>query len=380
MSQVVIYDEKYAGLKEHDWDFANIDNDPISQLHPYPARFISEIPETLIREIMNEEDGVIFDPFCGSGTTLVAAQKNGFRSVGVDLNPIACLISKVKTQNITPGFLEIAESVVSHAKQAIVEEICIPPIPNLDHWFKKEIQVAIEALLQEINKVEDESAIALLRLSLSSIIVRVSNQESDTRYAAINNNYNATDVYESFSKACRKNYEILIGRGDIGHDVKIIEQDILTVTADQIGEDIDLVITSPPYPNAYEYWLYHKYRMWWLGMDPLNVREYEIGCRPKYHKKNGETEVDFFNQMSKVFELFYKVMKIGGHVGFVVGRSVIRGKEIDNAALIIEVAAKNGFILCADIKREIAATKKSFNLKYGKINTENILVFRKDNI
>ena len=96
------------------------------------------------------------------------------------------------------------------------------------------------------------------------------------------------------------------------------------------------------------------------------------------HKKNGETEVDFYNQMDVVFKLFNEVLEPQGHIGFVVGRSIIRGKVIDNTKLISDVAKKRGFVLCADIQRNIAATKKSFNLKYGKINTEDLLVFRKD--
>ena len=45
-----------------------------------------------------------------------------------------------------------------------------------------------------------------------------------------------------------------------------------------IPRRVGLVITSPPYPNAYEYWLYHKYRMYWLGLDPIAVKKQEIGA------------------------------------------------------------------------------------------------------
>jgi site-specific DNA-methyltransferase (cytosine-N4-specific) len=58
-----------------------------------------------------------------------------------------------------------------------------------------------------------------------------------------------------------------------------------------------------PYPNAYEYWLYHKYRMFWLGMDPLKVRAKEIGARPHFFRKNGATMHDFERQMTLVFRL-----------------------------------------------------------------------------
>lgn len=118
--------------------------------------------------------------------------------------------------------------------------------------------------------------------------------------------------------------------------------------------------------------------MWWLGFDPIQVRTFEIGARPHYQKKNGQTEEDFRKQMSSVFDLLSDVLLSGGHVCFVVGRSVIKGKIVDNAELIRNVAENHKMVLVANIEREIAATKKSFNLKYGKIKTENILIFRKD--
>lgn len=97
MSEVIVYDDNYYKLAEYDWDFADTKTDAIAQIYPYPARFIGEIPETLIKELMQGKSSIVMDPFCGSGTTLVAAQKNGYKSVGIDLNPIACLESKVKT-------------------------------------------------------------------------------------------------------------------------------------------------------------------------------------------------------------------------------------------------------------------------------------------
>ena len=57
---------------------------------------------------------------------------------------------------------------------------------------------------------------------------------------------------------------------------------------------------------------------------------------------------------------------------------MIKWKVINNAELICNIASEHGMVCVANIEREIASTKKSFNLKYGKIKTENILVFRKD--
>ena len=64
--------------------------------HPYPAKFVPQIPRILIEALTDVGDTVL-DPFCGSGTSLVEASILQRYSVGFDLNPIAGLISRVKT-------------------------------------------------------------------------------------------------------------------------------------------------------------------------------------------------------------------------------------------------------------------------------------------
>lgn len=377
MSIIEVFDKRYEELKSVDWDFVDSSNDSLASIHPYPAKFIPNIPRELIRILGCNKQDLVMDPFCGSGTTLVEAQRAGYDAVGVDLNPIACLISSVKTQEFPKDALSIAGIVSEEAMKQYREKTIIPDIPNLDHWFKKDIQKAISSLLYCIEQQNDFAVKNVLKLALSSIIVKVSNQESDTRYAAIDNDYTSDDVFDLFLSACKKIYNAKEENKTFTSDVRVINEDVLKVTATEFAKKVGLIITSPPYPNAYEYWLYHKYRMWWLGFDPIQVRTLEIGARPHFQKKNGQTEEDFRTQMSKVFDLFSEVLNYNAHVCFVVGRSIIKGRIIDNADLIQNVALEHNMKCVANIEREIIPTKKSFNLKYGRIKRENILIFRK---
>lgn len=379
MTHITIYNNEYSYLKEIDWGFMDAQQDLISQLHPYPAKFIESIPRTLLQKISFPENTAILDPFCGSGTTLYEASKMGLSSYGVDLNPIACLISKVRNDALPNSFIEIAEQIVKGARERYIsEEYTIPEIPNLNHWFKDDIQKAITVIITEIHRQEDTLLQNALLLALSSIIVRVSNQESDTRYAAIDNNNEAKDVFDGFVRACKKLENAKKGWEHAGLS-HVINKDILRVQPAEIVEPIGMVITSPPYPNAYEYWLYHKYRMWWLGYDPIDVRSYEIGARPHYQKKNGQTEEDFRRQMTQVFDLFDAVLVEGGIVCIVIGRSLIKGREIDNAEMMMQIGREKRYEVLANIEREIVSSRKSFNPSYGKIKTENIVILRKVN-
>lgn len=364
-------------ITELDWDFKEkIIKDSVHGIHPYPAKFIPEIPFQLINHLGCKKGTSILDPFCGSGTTLKVAQSLGFSSAGVDLNPIACLVSKVKTSKIPYDFEKVFRAVIANAKSKKVDVNELGLIPNLNHWFKLDIQTNLLKLKKSINEFFGYDSFDALCVAFSSIIVKASNQESDTRYAAIEKNLNAQDVFDLFELSCEKlNNSLLHYNDDLS--CQIINKDILTVAPDDIHSKIGLVVTSPPYPNAYEYWLYHKYRMWWLGFDPKEVKEREIGARAHFFKKNHHTERDFYHQMYGTLKLIDSVLILGGYAAFVVGRSIIHGKNIDNADLIVEAAQNLGFDIVERFNRNMNSNRKSFNLSYAKIKEETIVVLRK---
>ncbi|CAM3711241.1 class I SAM-dependent methyltransferase [Xenorhabdus thuongxuanensis] len=363
-------------LKELDWDFSGSNNkDGLHSIHPYPAKFIPEIPEQLIRELAPKK-GVILDPFCGSGTTMSVAQKMGYESIGIDLNPIACLISRVKTSVLPDDFRCAYKNVLVDAKNR-KDFIVGNNIPNVDHWFRTDIQEEISKFRKAIeNYSENQAVYNALNLALSSILVRVSNQESDTRYAAVEKKITTNDVYKLFENSCEKLLEtVKVDKN--APKVSVINKDVLKIDKSDISSEIGLVITSPPYPNAYEYWLYHKYRMWWLGYDPVSVKESEIGARAHFFKKNHHTEMDFYHQMSKTLLMIDNVLIKDGYIAIVVGRSKIHGKLVDNALLIEEAAKSIGLMSVGKFNRVIKSSRKSFNLNHANIKEETIVVLKK---
>src|SRR5579885_1325032 len=103
----------------HDIDFDFVDSKTgylTHSLHPYPAKFIPQIPDALIRELSNEGDTVA-DVFCGSGTTLVEALLLNRHAIGFDANPLACLITKAKTTRFAPGDKESLSTLVTKAEE-----------------------------------------------------------------------------------------------------------------------------------------------------------------------------------------------------------------------------------------------------------------------
>jgi site-specific DNA-methyltransferase (cytosine-N4-specific) len=364
-------------LTAADWHFASAKTQAgVHGIHPYPAKFIPQIPRQLIEILAPSVGAVVFDPFCGSGTTLVEAKSAGYASVGVDLNPIATLIARAKTRDTTQSVHLVADLIVRDARRATVS---VPSIPRVDHWFSKDVQFALARLVDGISRIEDRGLRDDLRLVLSSIIVRVSFQDGDTRYAAIDKDVSSESVLELFlrsaadlDRARQSHLSPLFA--ETASPARIITADILSISPDDIGP-VDLVITSPPYPNAYEYWLYHKYRMYWLGFDPISVREAEIGARPHFFKKNHHTAEDFERQMAGVFRLLQDTLRPSGVVCFVVADSRIHGHIVDNVALLKRAGSGNGFSLLTVANRNVPSTRKAFNPAHARTNAESIAVF-----
>ena len=100
-----------ARLAAVNWDFTErVAHSGIEGLHPYPAKFVTELPRALLHILPVPTGTAVLDPFCGKwGTTLVFQNVSVwvFPSFGIDLNPIACLMARVKTTPLscrTRGF------------------------------------------------------------------------------------------------------------------------------------------------------------------------------------------------------------------------------------------------------------------------------------
>jgi len=360
---------------DFDWDFKKSKSDLIHSIHPYPAKFIADIPRTLLSKFPLPKNSLVFDPFCGSGVTLLESQRAGLESLGVDLNPIACLISRVKVNKLDFDLIKESDRIIEKVKQTR-GRVTVPKIPNVDHWFKKEIQKALTLLINEINKVRNPVKLNALKFCVSSIIVKVSNQDSDTRYASVENNHSFDDVLRFFKEASQKLVKAKSAEQNTSESTVLNKSSLLLQPSD-FPKKIGMVITSPPYPNAYEYWLYHKYRMWWLGYDPLNVKEQEIGARAHYFKKNHQTEKEFIDQMDSLLQSLYQNSVKNAYMIFVIGRSKIHGRIIENDEIIKEKGLKNGFNHVATVERNINMRRKSFNLSHARIKQEYLVILQK---
>lgn len=366
-----------------DWDFASAStNSTTNTIHPYPAKFIPQIPRHFIEQF-SEHGNTIYEPFLGSGTTAVEANILGRNAIGNDVNELAVLISKVKTTPISIKKLLSLNSLLnkiynridllySGKKNGIVK----PDIVNLDLWFVDFVINELVIIKEEIESLDDQDLIDFCLVALSGIIINVSRQDSDTRYVRVPKTINHFDTYDKFAKQVNKLRKIMTESSKLIENGKSVFKVADTRTENIFNENsADLAVTSPPYPNAYDYHLYHKYRLFWLGMNPHQLRKSEIGAHADYSKKNGPDEFDFMRDMKKCFVNTSKILKRGSYLVLVIGDSILKGRNIQNNEILKQAAENTPFNFVTEFARNLKLSKKSFNPKIGNIKTEKIIVF-----
>jgi DNA modification methylase len=379
------------------WDFHGAQTDYLTHgIHPYPAKYIPQIPHNLIQELSTRGERVA-DIFCGSGTTLVEALALGRNAIGVDANPLACLISRAKTSRLGAEDAECLEALVKRAAEVSRSVARVPnslfeyepfiskaPRPEhaedkfLEFWFEPFVVEELAEVLGWCRTLSSEVAHTLALTAFSSIVVNVSKQDSDTRYVRREKTIAPGDTFKRFAKALedtvRRSQEFT-RQVDPRTSCDIQRADVLT--GPDIGP-VDLVVCSPPYPNAYSYHLYHRTRMLWLGMDQSEFKKQEIGSHRKYSRKGPEaaTAETFRREMSTILDWLRKHLKPGGYACFVVGDSTLNGQVIDNATLIAGAGEQHGFRTAARLSRRMQDNKKAFNPAIGKIKHEQILILQ----
>ena len=353
--------------------------------HAYPAKFIPQIPKSTIMKFTKEGD-VVLDPFCGCGTALIEAKLHNRNAIGVDLNPIAVLVSKAKTTPLSKYQIERALEILPKIKEDISRYYSnnkisvnykIPMFNNINHWFQENVIHELAIIREYISNLDDECLKNYLNTAFSALIVSVSNQESDTRFAAKNKNIvpfkviieftrrlgdmnkRMTDFYQKASNASVKVYQA--------------DSQKLTFLKDN---SVDHIVTSPPYANTYDYYLYHKFRILWLGYNLKEVQDNEIGSRDKHSSKREEFST-FSECISNCLKEMSRILKPNKLAMIIIGDSVIRGKLICAGKLIEEIAPPNNFEVIREISYNLKLNSKMFNPKFTNGDKlEHVMVLR----
>ena len=367
--------EAIETLDKLNWDFKPFMTQYLThKFHSYPARFIPQIPLTFIKLFTKENDTIV-DPFCGCGTTLVEAFLNYRHSIGNDFNPLAALISKVKTTLIDKNDFEYLnkkivsiENEIDPDNSKIDEKLRNLPNRKISKIFDKKtitILETIREILLEIKKDGYSNLYDLGRVAFSSTI-----------WSLVE--HGMIDIKDSFLKKVTNMENELQKMASIVKrvpDVKILNSDARKLSVK--SESIDLVITSPPYVNALDYYRVHMYNMYWLDMDFDEFKRHEIGAHSRFIDNRFRLLSEYLGDMLRSMIEMNRLLKQNKLCVIIVGNSSLEYELIENYKFLAEMSKDIGFKPIKTIFRNIDTTKKYSSAKIGKIDNEYILLLQK---
>ncbi len=221
----------FKKYRDETWDFQTANTKQYTHcFHTYLAMMILQVSRRILDKF-GKGSALLFDPYCGTGTSLVEANLKGINAVGTDINPLARLIAKVKTTVIP---VELLDSQLKDFNDFVLSirlggkriHPKIPKFKNIDYWFKKETQYQIAAVKVYIDEIKDKDIQDFFKVAFSETVREV----SLTR----NNEFKLYRMSEEQIEAFNPNvFSIMI--------TKLIRN---------INGMAYIVITSPPYGDS----------------------------------------------------------------------------------------------------------------------------------
>lgn len=350
--------------------------------HRYPAKFIPQIVSRLADKYTSEGD-LIVDPFGGCGTTLVESKVMGRPSVGVDINPVAVLITKAKITSIDPAkienmFLTLKEKLDSYSENTKVKA---PDHERIDYWFKPEEKRTLAFIYAEISKLEDQDIKDFFFCGFSNILKNCSIWLQKSNKPTRDFEKKPSDPIQTFFKQVKmmmkgnaRFYELSKEKNYLEVQSQVYCTDARTIPVKH--NSVSLIVTSPPYVTSYEYADLHQLTALWMEYtnDLSDFRKRFIGS--SYHskkdlvlnssiaesirnklsekdKKTADEVSTYFNEMNQVFLEMKRILKKGGRTCIVIGNTSLKGVEILNAEVFAEQLQNLGLKIADIIKREI---------------------------
>lgn len=399
-------------------------------IHSYPAKLFYRIPQFILLSEIGKKSNLVVDPFCGSGTVLLEALLANKNAYGTDVNPIAKLISRVKTSSYNEDILRKTWLDIKTQISNGYDTQEPMNFPNIDYWFDRRTISVLNKIRSSIENICDDRCRDFFEVCFSSIIRKVSladpsvappvkldpnrlykNSKKYSKALRLAKARKSQDVRAIFTIRTERNIQRvsqLLALGLEGSEVLIPDNATAFDTGLAEGS-ADLIITSPPYMGAQKYVRSVELELFWLGHQVEEVRNIDgntVGTERVYKKeyerepKCGHPELDkmiaavyqfyprraymaakYLTDMKRFLCECNRILKQDGHAFLVIGNNKVCGTWFPMDKAITDFAYSSNLVLYRSLVDSIPSrglmTKR--NRTASVIPEERILWFRKAN-
>ncbi|CEL91018.1 DNA methyltransferase [Streptococcus sanguinis] len=261
------------------WDFKNVTASGIHKISAYPATMVPDMQYELINLIKSEDSSIanILDPFHGSGTTLVEGEKNNLSPIGIDINPLANLITKVKLQGVNKQYIHVANKKIEQFLKNSNSGFDKHYFYNIEKWYRQDFILTFSKIRCAIQREKYRYVRQYYWVCLINILKKYSNTRSSTfklhikeqsSIEAMENHIiidflKSINVYFQYLPDYSRNKKINL---QIGKSEEILYE--------MKNNSVDLIVTSPPYGDNSTTVTYGQYSMlpiYWIDRKDLEV-------------------------------------------------------------------------------------------------------------
>jgi DNA modification methylase len=361
-------------------NFKQAKSSPIHRWYTYKEGFSPFFVRQFIERFKTSDQNVVFDPFGGIGTTVVESTLLGFNAFSNDVNPLSNFIAKVKAEHYSKNDLSDLENekkkIYNHSFQTKNNP---PDNETVSSYFSEITLDSVLKVQAYIDTLKNEKVRNLIFITLLTILESISTHRKDGNGVKRKKNFKCDFSLDKITELLINQIDLFIFDIKNSHfKNKSIIQSQSSFDEYTLPQKADLVITSPPYANCFDYSKVYLVELWFGGffkskVDQKNFRESSIISHVHYkwnirHQDFGHSLINkeiyeylskqnlwdrkipqmlvgYFNDIGKVLFELSKNLNNGATVGFVVGNSVYGGVPIATDILLAEIGVKLGYEL-----------------------------------
>ena len=324
-----------------------------TNIFPWRGQFSPQLIESLLNAYAGHDSSVL-DPFAGSGTTLFEASRMSLSCFGAEINPAAVEMART-VHFVTVGHAS-REQRISQA-QAIVERH-LPLIGDYNLFVPRNKKGVLPIEKVFLKMLDDASFNPLVYNIIVNTLIRYFGSNGKGRKEPLTALLAAFKRHSDIINALPHNNELS----------KVYQCDARNLPLSD--QSIDIIVTSPPYINVFNYHQNYRKAMELQGWDLLRIAKSEIGSNRKNRGNRFLTVIQYSIDMLQAFFEMRRVIKANGRIIVIIGReSRVRHLSFQNHKVVSAVALGGAGL------KLISRQERKFINRFGEKIYEDILHF-----